>query len=54
MKICERIDALRREMEREGMDIYIVPTADYHHSEYVGNILKSDSFLQALPDRQVL
>ena len=21
MKICERIDALRREMEREGMDI---------------------------------
>ena len=36
MKVHERIDALRREMEKEGIDIYIVPTADYHHSEYVG------------------
>ena len=45
MKICERIDALRREMEREGMDIYIVPTADYHHSEYVGEYFKVRQFL---------
>lgn len=41
MKISERIDALRREMLREGIDIYLVPTADYHHSEYVGEYFEA-------------
>ncbi|HJD04894.1 MAG TPA: aminopeptidase P family protein [Candidatus Mediterraneibacter caccogallinarum] len=45
MKISERIDALRREMLREGIDIYLVPTADYHHSEYVGEYFKARQFL---------
>ena len=45
MKVHERIDALRREMEREGIDVYIVPTADYHHSEYVGEYFKVRQFL---------
>ena len=45
MKVHERIDALRREMEKEGIDIYIVPTADYHHSEYVGEYFKVRQFL---------
>lgn len=45
MKVSERIDALRREMKQEGIDIYLVPTADYHHSEYVGEYFKVRQFL---------
>ena len=45
MNVHERIDALRREMESAGIDIYIVPTADHHHSEYVGEYFKVRQFL---------
>ena len=40
MKIPERIAELRREMKAFGMDAYIVPTADFHQSEYVGEYFK--------------
>ena len=33
--IQDRLEALRREMETEGMDYYIIPTSDFHGSEYV-------------------
>ena len=36
--IPERLQALRAEMQKRGIDIYIVPTADFHESEYVGVI----------------
>ena len=45
MNVHDRIDALRREMESAGVDIYIVPTADHHHSEYVGEYFKVRQFL---------
>ena len=45
MNVSERIAGLRGEMQREGIDIYIVPTADYHHSEYVGEYFKTRKFL---------
>ena len=45
MKIADRIRCLRREMEREGIDIYIVPSADYHGSEYVGEYFKTRQYL---------
>ena len=32
----EKIEALRALMRREGMDAYLVPTSDFHESEYVG------------------
>ncbi len=35
MAIKERIAKLRELMERDGIDIYMVPTADFHNSEYV-------------------
>ncbi|MCQ2554245.1 MAG: aminopeptidase P family protein [Clostridia bacterium] len=41
----DRIENLRREMRREGMDWYIVPTDDYHISEYVGDYFKSRAWL---------
>ena len=34
--IPERLQALRAEMSKRGISIYIVPTADFHESEYVG------------------
>lgn len=41
----ERITALRTLLKKEGIDFYIVPTADYHNSEYVGDYFKVRSFL---------
>ncbi|MCI8951277.1 MAG: aminopeptidase P family protein [Lachnospiraceae bacterium] len=43
--IQERLDQLRRLMEKRGMDAYLVPTADFHESEYVGDYFKCRSFL---------
>lgn len=45
MNISERLANLRREMERENIDIYIVPTDDYHQSEYVGEYFKCRQFI---------
>ena len=35
----ERIAKLQQEMKKEGMDLYLVPTSDFHQSEYVGCLL---------------
>ncbi len=43
--IQERISALRKEMEKRGIDIYLVPTADFHESEYVGKHFKAREYI---------
>ena len=43
--IQERIAALRKVMEREGVDYYMVPTADFHNSEYVDQYFKMREYL---------
>ena len=43
--IKHRIALLRAEMEKEGTDIYIVPTADFHQSEYVGEYFKCREYM---------
>ena len=45
MNISYRIECLRREMAQENIDIYIVPSADYHGSEYVGEYFKTREYL---------
>lgn len=45
MKVTERIAALRQQMEEKGIDVYLVPTADFHESEYVGVYFKARAFL---------
>ena len=45
MLIPERLEALRKKMEQIGIDAYLVPTDDYHSSEYVGDYFKSRQFL---------
>ncbi len=41
----EKLNALRALMAREGMDAYIVPTSDFHESEYVGDYFKARAYL---------
>lgn len=38
--IQERLAALRAAMKREGIDFYMMPTADFHNSEYVNDYFK--------------
>ena len=45
MNISERLAALRRGMEQESIDIYIVPSDDFHQSEYVGEYFKARQFV---------
>ena len=40
-----RIETLRTLLKKEGIDFYLVPTADFHNSEYVGDHFKVRSFL---------
>lgn len=41
----QRIAELRKLMKEAGIDYYIVPTADYHNSEYVSDYFKMREFL---------
>ncbi len=43
--IQERIRALREAMANAGIDYYMVPTADFHNSEYVDQYFKVRQFL---------
>ena len=45
MDIIRKTECLRREMKQEGIDIYIVPSADFHGSEYVGGYFKTREYL---------
>ena len=45
MKVQERIEKLQELMKKQDIQIYIVPTADYHQSEYVGEHFKVRKFL---------
>ena len=44
-KICERLTALREVMRENGVDWYMVPTADFHNSEYVDDYFKVREYL---------
>ncbi len=41
----QRIDALKNILQQAKVDYYIVPTADYHNSEYVNEFFKMREFL---------
>jgi len=45
MVVNERIAALRGEMAQRGIDAYIIPSGDYHQSEYVGKHFNAREFL---------
>ncbi|MCD7766808.1 MAG: aminopeptidase P family N-terminal domain-containing protein, partial [Lachnospiraceae bacterium] len=43
--IQDRITALRARMEEEKVDAYLVPTDDFHASEYVGDYFKCRKYI---------
>lgn len=45
MDVSERISRLRALMAEKGIDAYVVPTADFHQSEYVGEHFKARKFI---------
>lgn len=45
MNIVERLTALRAEMEKRNIDVYIIPTSDFHETEYVGEHFKARNWM---------
>ncbi len=45
MNAAERVDKLRSLMAEKNIDAYVVPTADFHQSEYVGEHFKARKFI---------
>ena len=43
--VAYRIDRLRNEMAKRGIDAYLVPTDDFHASEYVGDFFKCREYI---------
>ena len=41
----DRLKQLRQVMAEKGIDAYLVPTSDFHESEYVGEHFKCRKFL---------
>ena len=62
--ITKRLAALRNEMQKNGIKAYLIPTADFHQSEYVGEYFKCRAFMTGftgsagsalvMPDRAIL
>ena len=44
-EIQKRLGQLRELMKERGIDAYMIPTADFHESEYVGEHFKCRSFM---------
>ena len=45
MTIQEKLSTLRSSMEQTKIDVYMIPSADYHQSEYVGDYFKVREFI---------
>ena len=43
--IPQRIERLRKEMSLNGIDYYIIPTSDFHSSEYVSDYFKCREYI---------
>ncbi|MGL6199933.1 MAG: aminopeptidase P family protein [Lachnospiraceae bacterium] len=45
MTVSERIEKLRSLMSQNDIDAYVIPTADFHQSEYVGEHFKARAYI---------
>ena len=43
--IPQRLAALRQKMQAYGIDLYMVTSADFHQSEYVGDHFKARAYI---------
>ena len=52
MTVIEKLKQLRTLMKERNMDVYMIPTSDFHETEYVGEHLRREALCPALPVRQ--
>ena len=45
MTVIEKLKQLRTLMNERNMDVYMIPTSDFHETEYVGEHFKARSFM---------
>ncbi|MBF0847830.1 hypothetical protein IR145_10255, partial [Streptococcus danieliae] len=45
MYVNEKLAALRQLMKEKKIDIYLIPTADFHNSENVGDYFKVREYM---------
>lgn len=45
MTIIEKLEALRALMKERNMDVYMIPTSDFHETEYVGDYFKARKYM---------
>ena len=45
MTISKKINKLRKKMAEQNIDIYLIPSSDFHQSEYVGDYFKAREFI---------
>lgn len=45
MTIIEKLQALRALMKKRNIDVYMIPTSDFHETEYVGEHFKARHFM---------
>ncbi len=45
LKVIDKLNRLRQEMQKEGIDAYLIVTEDFHNSEYVGSYFKAREYM---------
>lgn len=45
MTVVEKLKKLRKLMEERHMDVYLIPTSDFHETEYVGEHFKARAYM---------
>ncbi len=49
---AQRLERLRTLMRERDIDIYLIPTADFHESEYVGEYFKARMYMSGFTGSQ--
>lgn len=52
MTIIEKLSALRVLMKERDLDVYMIPTSDFHETEYVGEHFKARSYMSGFTGSQ--
>ena len=52
MTVVEKLTELRALMAERGIDVYMIPTSDFHETEYVGEHFKARYFMSGFSGSQ--
>ena len=45
MEMNQKLEQLRKEMKERNISVYVIPTSDFHESEYVGDYFKARKYM---------